>query len=101
MMPAAAREPRLSAFARGYTKRWTRTAKAFRARYPLCGMRPEGQRPVMSACYLEGRTTAATQTDHVVPHRGDPLLFWDPQNWQSMCNSCHSSKTQHEEDGGR
>jgi 5-methylcytosine-specific restriction protein A len=87
------REPRVSAFKRGYSKRWDRAAKAFRVRYPLCGMRPGGQPPVMSQCYLEGRDTAAQQTDHVVPHRGDQQLFWDQANWQSLCATCGFNKT--------
>lgn len=94
-MPNDPREPRLSAYARGYTKQWDRAAKAFRLRYPLCGMRPGGQVPVMSQCYLEGRTTAATQTDHVQPHRGDRVLFWDHEhNWQSLCHACGARKSQ-------
>lgn len=88
------REPRLSAYARGYTKRWDKASKAFRVRYPLCGMRPHDQVPVMSACYLEGRVTAATQTDHVQPHRGDRTLFWNEANWQALCAMCGSRKSQ-------
>lgn len=95
------REPRLSAYARGYTKRWDRAAKAFRLRYPLCGMRPHDQVPVMSQCYVLRRITAdqqgvvaATLTDHIIPHRGHHHLFWDPNNWQALCADCHRSKTQ-------
>lgn len=87
------REPRRSAYQRGYTKQWDRAAKAFRARYPLCGMRTKGQRPVMSRCHDEHRVTAATQTDHVVPHRGDQALFWNEDNWQSLCFDCGLRKT--------
>jgi 5-methylcytosine-specific restriction enzyme A len=88
------REPRRSAYARGYTKRWDREAKAFRVRYPLCGMRPDDQVPVMSQCHDEQRVTPATQTDHVVPHRGDKVLFWDARgNWQALCDDCHTRKT--------
>jgi 5-methylcytosine-specific restriction protein A len=91
------REPRLSSYRRGYTKQWDQAAKDFRVRYPLCGMRPGGQAPVLSQCYVEQRVTAATVTDHVVPHRGDRVLFWDVHgNWQSMCGSCHTTKTQRE-----
>jgi 5-methylcytosine-specific restriction enzyme A len=83
-----------SARKRGYSKRWDRRAAAFRARYPLCGMRPHGVAPIMSQCYLEHRTTIATQVDHVVPHRGDPVLMWDELgNWQSLCSACHMLKT--------
>jgi 5-methylcytosine-specific restriction protein A len=47
----------------------------------------------MSRCYDEGRTTAAYQVDHVVPHRGDQLLFWDRSNWQSLCRSCGAARS--------
>lgn len=83
-----------SAFARGYTKAWSKAAKAFRVKYPLCGMRPDAQRPVMSHCFDIGQTTPATLVDHVIPHRGEATLFWDEQsNWQSMCVPCHLWKT--------
>ena len=79
---------------RGYTRRWETRAALFRAKHPLCGMRPDGLRPVMSKCYEERRITIATQVDHVVPHRGDPVLFWDERNnWQSLCAKCGARKT--------
>jgi 5-methylcytosine-specific restriction enzyme A len=28
--------------------------------------------------------------DHKVPHRGDPVLFWDPDNLQTMCQEHHN-----------
>jgi 5-methylcytosine-specific restriction protein A len=37
--------------------------------------------------------------DHVVPHKGDWLLFVDEKNLQGLCLSCHSKKTA-TEDGG-
>lgn len=96
------REPRRSAFSRGYTKGWSKASKAFRLAYPLCGMRPpdaDGRPvpPVMSLCFIEGRTTPATLVDHVIPHRGNQALFDDPLNRQSMCDACHSRKTQIED----
>ena len=78
---------------RGYTYRWTLAAARFRERYPLCGMRPDGRPPVLSACYDGGRVTLATVVDHVMPHRGSPSLFWDEGNWQSLCAACHAHKT--------
>lgn len=79
---------------RGYTRRWERLAKHFKALYPLCGMRPNEQAPVMSQCYDEQRTTAAYQVDHVIPHRGESGLFWDSEwNWQSLCAACGARKT--------
>jgi 5-methylcytosine-specific restriction enzyme A len=47
----------------------------------------------MSHCHLQGLVTLATQVDHVVPHRGDPRLFWDQHNWQSLCASCGARKS--------
>ena len=34
-----------------------------------------------------------TVVDHIVPHRGDARLFWDEDNWQPLCKSCHDRKT--------
>ena len=80
---------------RGYTRRWAARSQAFRRRFPLCGMRPGGQRPVLSRCFDEGRQTPATVVDHVVPHRGDQGLFWDELgNWQALCDGCHGRKIQ-------
>lgn len=91
------REPRRSAFSRGYTKKWDKASKAFRLEYPLCGMRVDDAPPVMSLCDQLQRTTPATLVDHVVPHRGDQTLFWDKHNWQSMCKDCHDRKTRAED----
>ena len=44
--------------------------------------------PVCASC-----GQLATQVDHVVPHRGDPALFWRWENLQSLCGRCHSRKT--------
>lgn len=91
---ASPREPRRSAYARGYTARWAKASRDFRTRFPLCGMRPGNVPPLMSQCHDEGRTTAAQQTDHVQPHRGDRTLFWDENNWQSLCHPCGARKSQ-------
>lgn len=41
------------------------------------------------------RRTWATQTDHVVPHKGDQVAFWDREhNWQALCRSCGARKSQ-------
>ena len=36
---------------------------------------------------------AANVVDHIKPHRGDSALFWNTENWQSLCDKCHNSKT--------
>jgi len=38
--------------------------------------------------------------DHIRPHRGDLGLFWDSNNWQSLCWTCHSSTKQRSEKSG-
>ena len=45
----------------------------------------------------QGRYVKVTDVDHIVPHRGDPRLFWDEENWQALCHSCHSKKTRNED----
>ncbi|HMO86434.1 MAG TPA: HNH endonuclease [Lacipirellulaceae bacterium] len=65
-----------------YTHAWTKAAAAFRKANPLC-----------AECQRQGRTTPAYCVDHIIPHRGDPGLFWAADNWQSLCRSCHATKT--------
>lgn len=71
-----------------YSYRWSQTAKGFLRAHPLC-----------AHCLAEGRTMAATEVDHIRPHRGDRALFWDRNNWQALCKSCHSRKTATEDSG--
>lgn len=57
---------------------WRTKSKAFLQQYPvcnICGIKP------------------SKITDHIVPHRGNLELFWDRNNWQPVCWSCHSAKT--------
>lgn len=39
--------------------------------------------------------------DHVVPHRGDPALFWDAGNLQCLCKACHDGAKQRAENAVR
>jgi 5-methylcytosine-specific restriction endonuclease McrA len=73
---------RPSARKRGYTRQWERARRLFLRENPLC---VNAGKP--------GCKIAATQVDHIVPHRGDKRLFWDRRNWQPLCASCHSRKT--------
>ena len=66
----------------GYTSRWRKVALAFRRNHPLC------------AWHLAGDVVAvANVVDHVVEHKGDSRLFWDPTNWAPLCKECHGVKT--------
>jgi 5-methylcytosine-specific restriction protein A len=51
-------------------------------------------------CEQLGRVTAATVVDHKIPHKGDPQLFWDETNWQSLCAPCHDRYKQSQERTG-
>ena len=81
-------EQRETASQRGYNSRWQKARLTFLARHPLC-----------AECERQGKVTAATVVDHVIPHKGDQRLFWDTSNWQAMCKTCHDVKTA-TEDGG-
>lgn len=70
------------------TARWQKLRLMQLRREPLCVMcRPQ--------------VTIATVADHIIPHRGDPALFWNPDNLQSLCSAHHNSDKQRIEKGGR
>jgi len=49
--------------------------------------------PLCVKCLKEGKTTPVTVVDHIEPHRGDYDKFWNEDNFQSLCESCHNRKT--------
>jgi len=85
-----------SAHERGYTSAWQKARAAYLRKHPLC-----------RAHERDGEIVPATVVDHVVPHRlkeaidsGDKYrierskaLFWDSDNWQPLCKTCHDRKT--------
>ena len=77
---------RSGAAARGYGARWQAARKRYLAEHPLC-----------VRCLAEGKYVKATVVDHIVPHRGDPGLFWDEDNWQALCKKHHDTKTMTED----
>lgn len=87
--PSSRRETRsASASQRGYGYRWRKLRNWFIHAHPYC-----------AECLKRGRFVAATDVDHIVPHKGDPSLFWNVENLQALCHECHSRKTA-SEDGG-
>jgi 5-methylcytosine-specific restriction protein A len=36
---------------------------------------------------------AATEVHHVIPHRGDPVLFWRVENCVGLCHTHHNEHT--------
>lgn len=55
------------------------------------------EHPLCVKCMERGVYTKATVVDHIIPHRGDRLLFWDKSNWQPLCKACHDKKTGEED----
>lgn len=79
---------RTSSSARGYGSKWQKERALYLQENPMCVM-----------CKAEGKLKIAKVVDHKVAHCGDPTLFWDRNNWQSMCKKHHDSKTA-KTDGG-
>ena len=70
---------------RGYDVRWQDYRLIYLRHNPFC-----------ISCLKEGKHTEANIVDHVIPHRGDMVLFWDTKNHQSLCQPCHNKKTRQE-----
>ena len=73
-----------------YGRRWRKARINFLTDNPLCVY-----------CQKAGIVTQATEVDHIIPHRGDPELFWDVSNWQGLCSDHHRATKQKEESIGR
>lgn len=52
--------------------------------------------PFCVDCVRDGKRTRATDVDHIRDHKGNKRLFYDKNNLQSLCHSCHSKKTMRE-----
>lgn len=72
-----------------YNGKWQKARASFLRAHPLCGF-----------CLNVGRLIPASVVDHIEPHRGDLALFWDRDNWQSLCKQCHDSHKQRAEKSG-
>ncbi|SKC57898.1 5-methylcytosine-specific restriction enzyme A [Maledivibacter halophilus] len=53
--------------------------------------------PLCVECLKKNRITPATVVDHIKPHKGNENLFYDFNNLQSLCKSCHDRKTAKED----
>ena len=76
------RDHRGSARDRGYSTVWDKFSRAFLLSNPLCEF-----------CLTKGITKPARVTDHDLPHRQDPDLFWD-NTFTALCHSCHNGTKQ-------
>lgn len=70
---------RLSASRRLYDRKWRAYRDAFL------------RRPENRVCRICGERPAEL-VDHVVAHKGDRRLFWDPANHQPACGECNRRK---------
>jgi 5-methylcytosine-specific restriction protein A len=84
-----AKSTRASASQRGYGAKWRDKREDFLKAHPWCVF-----------CLKAGRRTPATRVDHIKPHRGDMHLFWNPSNWQGLCQPHHDSAKAAMERGG-
>lgn len=56
------------------------------ARDPLCRLQ------ITDLC-KQHDGDGSTVVDHIVDHKGNPALFFDPANCQGVCKPCHDRKT--------
>lgn len=69
---------------------WYKTAAWRRLRWKVL-------RRDLFLCQMCGVLAAAkgeAVADHKTPHRGDEALFWDENNLQCLCKTCHDSTKQ-------
>ena len=64
---------------------WRKFSLTFRRANPLC-----------EYCLAQGRVKACQEVDHIIPHKGDPELFWMDGNYQALCSDCHKRKRREE-----
>jgi 5-methylcytosine-specific restriction protein A len=77
---------------RGYTSRWARLSRQFRANHPWCGLLHDNSvNTTHSWCARDGYITVAQCVQHLVPHQGaDDPLFYDETNLMSSCHRCNN-----------
>lgn len=73
---------RESSTKRGYGYKWKKARDGFLAYNPLCAQ-----------CLKHELTVAANVVDHIIPHKGNMKLFWNRDNWQPLCVTCHNRKS--------
>ena len=71
-----------------WTTRWRKKAKAQLDKESLC-----------QRCRAHGLVVPATVANHVIPHRGDSVLFWEGE-LESVCKPHHDGAIQSEERRG-
>ena len=77
------------------TRRWRDPVDGVRARIVL----RDGGACRMCGVLLVGPKHAPNSpvVDHIIPHRGCVVLFWDESNLQALCKRCHDTEKQKQE----
>lgn len=70
---------------RGYDAQWQKMRKVVMAQDPYC-----------RSCKNRGIVRAATDIDHIIPHKGNDELRLSAKNLQPLCKQCHGEKSQRE-----
>ena len=87
--------PTESRHKRGYGAEWDKVRKLV--------LRRDGHLCQCRHCKAEGRTTIATEVDHIVSRANAQALGWSkaraehPDNLQAINSDCHAIKTQEEQ----
>lgn len=94
---------------RGYGYAWQKARAEYLREHPYCvfclrdaGITATTVPEIILACARRGIPAPLAQVvDHRIPHRGDPVLFWDRKLWQGLCKPHHDGEKQQIEKGGR
>jgi 5-methylcytosine-specific restriction endonuclease McrA len=83
------------------TVAWQRASAAWLQQYPFCVLCLVRGDVNKGADEMHIDTQRNLVVDHITPHRGDADLFWDTDNWQTLCRCpCHDVvKQRHEQQG--
>jgi 5-methylcytosine-specific restriction enzyme A len=68
------------------TSRWQKARAIQLAAYPVC-----------SRCERKGVSELANVVNHITPHKGDLVKFYNTANFESVCKPCHDGDIQREE----
>ena len=108
MQPGSWRTDQASSTKRGYGYAWQKARLGHLRSHPFCvyclrdplyaAIRDMAPSTAILHCADVGLAAPmASVVDHIEPHRGDQVLFWNQSNWQSLCSTHHSADKQREE----
>ena len=65
-----------------YGRQWQVLRRMHLRRNPLC-----------YDCKAKGIIKEGQEVHHIIDHKGNRALFFDPNNLMTLCKSCHSKRT--------